>query len=158
LNVSELIQRALKGDAAAWEPLVLAHQEQVFHLAYLILNDVEEAEDIAQETSLLAYRMLRRFDSTRPRLANAARREVGQPWPTRALSLYHGDPGVQAWYATESVVIPGFARGTDISMDDSLRNRILLLRAINSVVETHGTAFRDHAPGNKLQSFPIQKD
>jgi RNA polymerase sigma-70 factor (ECF subfamily) len=66
LNESELIQRALNGDAAAWEPLVLAHQEQVFRLAYLFLNDAEEAEDIAQEAFLRAYRMLRRFDSTRP--------------------------------------------------------------------------------------------
>lgn len=61
-----LVQRALQGDPAAWEPLVLAHQEPVFRLAYLFLRDAGDAEDVAQETFLRAYRLLRRFDTARP--------------------------------------------------------------------------------------------
>jgi RNA polymerase sigma factor (sigma-70 family) len=61
-----LIQRATSGEAAAWEPLMLAHQEPVFRLAYLFLGDADDAEDITQETFLRAYHNLKRFDPTRP--------------------------------------------------------------------------------------------
>lgn len=63
---AELVYRAMQGDLTAWEPLMLAHQEPVFRLAYLFLKDADEAKDIAQETFLRAYRMLRRYDSSRP--------------------------------------------------------------------------------------------
>ncbi len=66
MDESNLIQCATQGDAAAWEPLMLAHQEPVFRLAYLFLGDPDDAEDITQETFLRAYRSLKRFDSTRP--------------------------------------------------------------------------------------------
>jgi len=42
------------------------HQEGVFRLAYLHLEDSEEAADIAQETFLRAFRSLHRYDSARP--------------------------------------------------------------------------------------------
>lgn len=42
------------------------HQEPVFRLAYLLLGDPDEAEDIAQETFLRAYRALKGFDAKRP--------------------------------------------------------------------------------------------
>ena len=66
MDEATLISRAAAGDAAAWEPLVLAYQEPVFRLAYLILGDPDEAEDIAQETFLRAWGRLDRFDPTRP--------------------------------------------------------------------------------------------
>ena len=66
MDESTLIRHAANGDAAAWEPLVLAHQEAVFRLSYLLLGDPDDAEDIAQETFLRAWNHLRRFDSTRP--------------------------------------------------------------------------------------------
>ena len=66
MDESTLIRHAANGDAAAWEPLVLAHQESVFRLSYLLLGDPDEAEDIAQETFLRAWNHLKRFDTTRP--------------------------------------------------------------------------------------------
>ena len=61
-----LIQRAVNGDVTAWEPLVLTHQQAVYRLAYLLLGDPDDAEDIAQETFLRAWKYLKRFDATRP--------------------------------------------------------------------------------------------
>ena len=61
-----LIRHAANGDATAWEPLVLAHQQAVFRLSYLLLGDPDDAEDIAQETFLRAWKYLKRFDVTRP--------------------------------------------------------------------------------------------
>jgi RNA polymerase sigma-70 factor, ECF subfamily len=66
LDEPTLIRHAIDGDAAAWEPLVLAHQQAVFRLSYLLLGDSDDAEDVAQETFLRAWKYLRRFDATRP--------------------------------------------------------------------------------------------
>jgi RNA polymerase sigma-70 factor, ECF subfamily len=41
-------------------------QEAIFRLAYLLLGDAGDAEDIAQETFIRAYRYLNTFDSSRP--------------------------------------------------------------------------------------------
>ena len=61
-----LIRHAANGDASAWEPLVQTYQQAVFRLAYLLLGDPDDAEDIAQETFLRAWNHLKRFDPTRP--------------------------------------------------------------------------------------------
>lgn len=66
MDESTLIRRAAGGDVSAWEPLMLLHQEAVFRLAYLLLGDPDEAEDVAQETFLRAWKSLQRFDLTRP--------------------------------------------------------------------------------------------
>ncbi len=61
-----LIARAGQGDQDAWAALVRAHQEPVFRLAYLILADAGEAEDVAQDVFVSAFRALHRFDPARP--------------------------------------------------------------------------------------------
>ena len=66
MDESKLIRHAANGDEAAWEPLVIAHQQVVFRLAYLLLGDPDDAEDIAQETFLRAWKYLKRFDPKRP--------------------------------------------------------------------------------------------
>jgi RNA polymerase sigma-70 factor (ECF subfamily) len=43
-----------------------AHQEAVFRLAYLLVGDPDDAEDVAQETFLRAWKHLKGFDATRP--------------------------------------------------------------------------------------------
>jgi RNA polymerase sigma-70 factor (ECF subfamily) len=42
------------------------HQDAVFRLACLLLGDVDEAEDVAQETFIRAWRSLGSFDIQRP--------------------------------------------------------------------------------------------
>jgi RNA polymerase sigma-70 factor (ECF subfamily) len=85
-----VVARARAGDADAWESLVRRHQEPVFRLAYLILGDAAEAEDIAQEAFLRATLALGRFDEARPlrpwllsiaaNLARNRRRGLGRAW------------------------------------------------------------------------------
>src|ERR1044071_5477361 len=58
--------QAANGDAAAWEPLMLAHQEAGVRASYLLLGDPDDAEDVAQETFLRAWKHLKGFDVTRP--------------------------------------------------------------------------------------------
>jgi len=66
LDEPTLIRHAANGNAAAWEPLVLAHQQAVFRLSYLLLGDPDDAEDVAQDTFVRAWKYLKRFDATRP--------------------------------------------------------------------------------------------
>jgi RNA polymerase sigma-70 factor (ECF subfamily) len=77
---ANLIEQARQGDEAAWSALVAQHQEAVFRLAYLLLGDQAEAQDVAQEAFIRAFYALDRFDlerSLRPWLlritGNAAR-------------------------------------------------------------------------------------
>jgi RNA polymerase sigma-70 factor (ECF subfamily) len=84
----DLISLARRGDGAAWETLMREHQQAVFRLAYLLLGDADEAEDVAQETFIRAYRALERFDASRPlrpwllriagNLASNQRRSIGR--------------------------------------------------------------------------------
>ncbi|NJN16380.1 MAG: sigma-70 family RNA polymerase sigma factor [Oscillochloris sp.] len=62
----EMIHLARSGDQGAWEALVRAHQEPIFRLAYLLLGDRDEADDVAQETFIRAARALAAFDTDRP--------------------------------------------------------------------------------------------
>ena len=67
---------------------MLAHQQAVFRYTYLLLGDADDAEDIAQETFLRAWRAVKSFDSTRPlrpwllsiaaHLASNRRRSMGR--------------------------------------------------------------------------------
>jgi RNA polymerase sigma-70 factor (ECF subfamily) len=66
LEQAELIERARSRDERAWEILVRQYQEKVFRLAYLLLGDRDDAEDVAQETFVRALHSLNRFDAERP--------------------------------------------------------------------------------------------
>ena len=85
-----LIQHARRGDQSAWATLIAHHQEAVFRLAYLLLGEADEAQDVAQETFIRAFRALSRFAHARPlrpwllrittNLAYNRRRSVGRYW------------------------------------------------------------------------------
>jgi RNA polymerase sigma-70 factor (ECF subfamily) len=62
----QLIERARRGDEAAWVSLVDQHQQAAFRLAYLIMGSADEAEDVAQEAFIRAFKSLDRFDAARP--------------------------------------------------------------------------------------------
>jgi RNA polymerase sigma-70 factor (ECF subfamily) len=58
---AELVARAQKGDEAAFEQLVRRHQRYVFNLAYRVLDDYAEAEEVAQEAFVRVWRGLPGF-------------------------------------------------------------------------------------------------
>ena len=58
---TELVARARQGDKAAFEQLVLRHQRYVFNLAYRVLGDYTEAEDMTQEAFVRVWRGLSGF-------------------------------------------------------------------------------------------------
>ncbi|HUH16135.1 MAG TPA: RNA polymerase sigma factor [Gaiellaceae bacterium] len=57
----ELVERARRGDAAAFATLVRDHEEIAFRTAYLIARNAADAEDAAQVGLTKAWRALPRF-------------------------------------------------------------------------------------------------
>ncbi len=58
MAVTDLIERTLAGDPHAFEQIFERYKNLVYKAAYLILQDVDEAEDALQETFLKVYRSL----------------------------------------------------------------------------------------------------
>jgi len=56
-----LIERIRAGDSEAFYDLIRPHERAIYVAAYSILQDSSEAEDIAQETVLKAFRNLSQF-------------------------------------------------------------------------------------------------
>ena len=56
-----LIERIRAGDSEAFYDLVRPHERAIYVTAYSILQDPSEAEDVAQETVLKAFRNLHQF-------------------------------------------------------------------------------------------------
>jgi RNA polymerase sigma-70 factor (ECF subfamily) len=105
VDESTLVRHAAIGEAAAWEPLVLAHQQAVFRLCYLLLGDPDDAEDVAQETFLRAWNHLKRFDPARPlrpwllsiasNLASNRRRSAGR-YVSALMRAFRSEPAASA--------------------------------------------------------------
>ena len=80
-DAAELLS-AREGDLAAFNRVVLRHQDAVYALAYRFLGERQAAEDAAQEAFLRAYRSLARFRGGSARswlltiVANVARDEL----------------------------------------------------------------------------------
>lgn len=79
-----LITRATQGDVGAYETLVGLYQDLAFRTAYVITGDRANAQDVAQEAFLRAYRAMPRFGPGNPFrpwilriVANEARRHLG---------------------------------------------------------------------------------
>lgn len=61
-----LVQRALQGEVAAYGLLVRRYQQRVFNVCYRVLGNVQEAEDLAQESFIRAYDKLHLYNPERP--------------------------------------------------------------------------------------------
>jgi len=56
-----LVARFLHGDGSAFDELVLRHRLPVYRLAYRLLGNHEEADDVSQEAFMRAFRALSGF-------------------------------------------------------------------------------------------------
>ena len=57
-----LVLRAQDGDAQAFDYLIDRHQGRLFRIAYLVLGDRQDSEDVVQETLLTAWKRLHLLD------------------------------------------------------------------------------------------------
>jgi RNA polymerase sigma factor (sigma-70 family) len=63
---SDLIERARGGDHDAYASLVREHEQAAFRVAFVVLGSATDAEDVAQEAFVKAYRALGRFRAGAP--------------------------------------------------------------------------------------------
>jgi RNA polymerase sigma-70 factor (ECF subfamily) len=57
----EWIERAQRGDSAAFGPLVQRHQQRVFSLVHHLVRRRDEVEDLVQEIFIKAFRAIRSY-------------------------------------------------------------------------------------------------
>lgn len=77
-----LVLRAQDGDADAFDRLIDRHQGRLFRIAYLVLGDRQESEDVVQETLLTGWRRLHLLDDP-----SAVRSWLSQICSRRALDV-----------------------------------------------------------------------
>ena len=66
LEEAELVERAKRGDADAYEQIVNAYQGLAFRTAYLLAGNAADAEEAAQDAFVKAWRALGRFRAGAP--------------------------------------------------------------------------------------------
>ena len=110
LDEASIVARAQDGDLAAFEYLVETYQGRLFRLAYRMLNDRGEAEDVVQDTLTAGWRALPGLDRSSAfggwvyrtatnRCLDVLRRRSAHPetsmdanWMWPALAVQHSDP------------------------------------------------------------------
>lgn len=63
---TDAIRRCQQGEMDGLEPLMSRYQVAAARLAYLLIGDRSLADDIMQDSFLVAYRHIKRFDPNRP--------------------------------------------------------------------------------------------
>ncbi len=58
----ELLKRALAGDISAFEALVASNEKRIYNLCYRMMKNDQDAQDMAQEALIKAWRNLRNFN------------------------------------------------------------------------------------------------
>ncbi|MET0566399.1 MAG: RNA polymerase sigma factor [Acidimicrobiia bacterium] len=132
LNEQDLIERAKTGDVAAFEALVQTHRPIALRVAFLVVGDQTEAEDVSQEALVKAYRAISRFrvDAPfRPWLLRIVRNEALNQRRRRGrqdrLSLRLASDPVSGGAAPspETTVITGVERRTVLDAVSALPDR-----------------------------------
>ena len=65
MNDIDLIEQSIGGDQGAFAQLIDRYMRGVYLFAYRYVRNVDDAEDIAQETFIRAWKHLKRFDMSR---------------------------------------------------------------------------------------------
>ena len=58
---TQLVERCLRGEEAAWEELVKVHTRRVFAICYRFTGSDQEAQDLTQDVFLRVFRSLKSF-------------------------------------------------------------------------------------------------
>ncbi len=60
-NEKDLVDRARMGDVEAFEQLIESCQKKVFNIAYKMIGNYDDANELAQEVFLKAFRSIKKF-------------------------------------------------------------------------------------------------
>lgn len=108
----ELIDRARRGDRAAFAALVRAHQDEVYTLARRLVGDPHLASDVAQEALIRAWRALPKFRGDARLSTWLYRITVNTAWSQKKKARRHSGPSIDDLHdlaAPEGLDHPVFA-------------------------------------------------
>jgi RNA polymerase sigma-70 factor (ECF subfamily) len=132
LDDIELVERAKRGDVAAYEVLVCRYQEVAFRAAYVMMRDPEAAKDAAQSGFIKAYYALHRFRAGAPFrpwllkiVANEARNQArsASRRTGRELRLAEGRPRDDAAPSPEEAALVAFKRDALLAAVNALEEQ-----------------------------------
>jgi RNA polymerase sigma-70 factor, ECF subfamily len=155
LNEVELIQGLRKGDEAAFRFLVENYQDRVFNTAIAIVQNAEDAEDVAQEVFIQVFRSIHSFKAE-SKLSTWIYRIT----TTRALDHLRSRKSKKRFGFLQRLFgdnnetlhdLPDFNH-PGVAMDRK-ENAALLFKAINQLPENQKIAFTLH----KLEDLSYQE-
>jgi RNA polymerase sigma-70 factor (ECF subfamily) len=65
-EVRSVLERAIAGDSAAFEQLIVRYERRIVTLAWRLLGNLDDAKDVTQEVFLRAFKYLHRYDPGKP--------------------------------------------------------------------------------------------
>ena len=103
ISNSELVRKSQLGDKAAFEQLVIRHQDLVFSLAYKLTGNREMANDVAQEAFIRAWKAIEKFRGDSTFSTWIYRITVNTAWTLRKKAKKHSTLNIDDTY--EPIVI-----------------------------------------------------
>tara|TARA_B100001027_G_scaffold208333_1_gene173513 strand:+ start:125 stop:709 length:585 start_codon:yes stop_codon:yes gene_type:complete len=103
ISNSELVRKSQLGNKAAFEQLVIRHQDLVFSLAYKLTGNREMANDVAQEAFIRAWKAIEKFRGDSTFSTWIYRITVNTAWTLRRKAKKHNTINIDDTY--EPVVI-----------------------------------------------------
>ena len=103
ISNAELVRKSQFGDKAAFEQLVIRHQELVFSLAYKLTGNKEMANDVAQEAFIRAWKAIEKFRGDSTFSTWIYRITVNTAWTLRKKAKKHNTLNIDDTY--EPIVI-----------------------------------------------------
>ena len=103
ISNSELVRKSQLGDKAAFEQLVIRHQDLVFSLAYKLTGNREMANDVAPEAVIRAWKAIEKFRGDSTFSTWIYRITVNTAWTLRKKAKKHNTLNIDDTY--EPIVI-----------------------------------------------------
>ncbi len=146
----QLIQEFQDGNLFAFEEIVKRYKDQLVNFAYRFLSDVEDAEDVVQETFLRVYRKKKAYKNVAKFstwiytiAGNLAKTELRRRKRRKLLSLS------TLGFEDKEFELPDTDKGPEESVDELIKDSVIQ-KAINSLPEK----FRERR--SDIIIFPLQ--
>lgn len=141
----QLIARVQKGDARAFDMLVLKYQHKIFGLISRYVHDADEVQDVAQEAFIKAYKALPKFrgdsqfytwlyriavNTAKNHLVSRSRRPPGSDVDVEDAEYYDGGAALRDIESPESALfgaeLKAVVEGAIEALPDDLRTAVTL--------------------------------
>ena len=152
-----LVERVQKGDKQAFDVLVLKYQNKIIQLVYRYVHDSDEAQDVAQEAFIKAYKAIGRFrgesafytwiyriaiNTAKNYLVASGRRPPRTDIDAQDAELYEGAAGLKEYATPERMLMKDEIQQAIASAIDELPDD---LRTAITLRELEGLSYEEIA-------------